>query len=392
MRTIIVPIGVLFIDLLCPTGTAAQSNTGTYSLTSASAMPSAATASGSCFAPMNGLSCAQLTLSATLNDTTTADAFLVRVDLTPNGSAPAIDMTTSSFVLTTANQNAGYGLIGETTTTSFDAFITNIGKPVGGTIVLGTLYIPIPATAQNGNTYTLTFPSGDESAGNSVSGASIAMSAGNSGTITIVVPPRAAFSAIALNFGSQAVGVPSSTQTVTLTNSGGQTLTVGGISSSGNFAQTNNCGALAASSACTINVTFTPTATGALRGSVVIVDNAAGSPQVIRLLGTGSSAAMPAIGFSNISLNFGNQTTGTPSSAQTIKITNTGSATLTVTAVAATGDFAASGCLTSLSAGATCTLSVTFTPTVTGARHGAVAISDNAAGSPQVIRLFGSGT
>jgi hypothetical protein len=48
--------------------------------------------------------------------------------------------------------------------------------------------------------------------------------------------------------------------------------------------------------------------------------------------------------------------------------------------------------VTSLAAGATCTLSVTFTPTVTGARHGTVAVTDNVTGSPQVIWLFGNGT
>jgi hypothetical protein len=37
-------------------------------------------------------------------------------------------------------------------------------------------------------------------------------------------------------------------------------------------------------------------------------------------------------------------------------------------------------------------LSVTFTPSATGARRGTVAITDNATGSPQVIQLFGSGT
>jgi len=93
-----------------------------------------------------------------------------------------------------------------------------------------------------------------------------------------------------------------------------------------------------------------------------------------------------------VSLNFGSQITGTTSSAQTITVTNIGNATLTITGVAASGDFAASGCVTSLAAGATCTLSVTFTPTATGARRGTVALTDNVAGSPQMISLFGNGT
>jgi hypothetical protein len=199
-------------------------------------------------------------------------------------------------------------------------------------------------------------------------------------------------STIDLNFGGQALNTTSAAKTVTLTNSGGRTLTVSSVTTNSNFAQTNNCGAVAVSGTCTISATFTPTATGTRTGSVVILDNATGSPQVIRLLGAGTSAAAPAIGFSKVSLNFGSQTTGTTSSAQTITVTNTGNATLTISGATTTGDFAASGCVTSLAAGASCTLSVTFKPSVSGARRGTVAFADSVTGSPQVIQLFGHGT
>jgi hypothetical protein len=196
---------------------------------------------------------------------------------------------------------------------------------------------------------------------------------------------------VALNFGAQALNTTSAVKAVILTNNGSATLTVSGITATGNFAQTNNCGSVAVAANCTINVTFTPTATGVSRGSVIIADSATGSMHVIRLSGTGTAVA-PAVGLSNVNLDFASQATGTTSSAQTITVTNTGSATLTISAVTASGDFAASGCVTSLSAGATCTLSVTFTPSATGARRGTVAITDNAVGSPQMIELFGSGT
>jgi hypothetical protein len=209
---------------------------------------------------------------------------------------------------------------------------------------------------------------------------------GVSGSAVVIV----SLSALSVNFGAQTVNTTSAAKTVTLANSGNATLTVSSVTASSNFAQTNNCTAVAPAGTCTITVTFTPTVTGVLRGSVVIVDSATGSPQVIHLSGTGT-ATVPAIGLSNVSLDFGSQTTGTPSSPQTITVTNTGSATLTITGVTASGDFAASGCVTSLAAGATCTLSVTFTPTVAGARRGTVAITDNAAESPQVIQLFGTG-
>jgi sugar lactone lactonase YvrE len=203
---------------------------------------------------------------------------------------------------------------------------------------------------------------------------------------------KVSLSTIYLEFGNQAINTTSGTKSITLTNSGNATLSVSSLSASGNFAQSNNCGALAASATCTMNVTFTPTTTGPSQGGLVIVDNAAGSPQTIRLFGVGTSAAVPLVSLSKVSVNFGNQTTGTTSAAQTITVTNSGNAALTITGVNTNGDFAASGCVTSLSSGASCTLSVTFTPSVTGARRGAVMLIDNATGSPQVIRLFGNGT
>lgn len=155
----------------------------------------------------------------------------------------------------------------------------------------------------------------------------------------------------------------------------------------------NTCGStLVASGTCTIGVTFTPNATGPFRGLVTIINSAAGSPHAIRLFGTGNPGAVPAIGFSSVSVDFGNQANGTTSTAKTVTVTNTGNATLTITNVAASGDFAVSGCVTSLSIGSTCTLNITFTPTTTGRRRGTVALTDNASGSPQVIRLFGNGT
>ncbi len=204
--------------------------------------------------------------------------------------------------------------------------------------------------------------------------------------------PRVSLSNLALNFGVQATSTTSAAKGVTLTNSGDSTLTVSSVSATGDFAQTNNCGSLSAGGGCTINVTFTPTTSGARTGRVTIVDNAAGSPHVIRLFGTGSSGSAPVISFSSVSVNFGNQANGTTSAARAVTVTNTGTATLNITNLAVSGEFAASGCLTSLAPGAACTLSITFTPTALGNRTGRVTLTDNAAGSPHVIRLFGKGT
>jgi hypothetical protein len=100
--------------------------------------------------------------------------------------------------------------------------------------------------------------------------------------------PAVTLSASNVAFGSQFVGVTTAAQTVTVTNSGKATLAISSISASGDFAQTNTCPAsLAAGAACSIALTFTPTAGGARTGTLTIVDNAPGSPHSAVLTGTG---------------------------------------------------------------------------------------------------------
>jgi probable HAF family extracellular repeat protein len=89
-----------------------------------------------------------------------------------------------------------------------------------------------------------------------------------------------------LSFPSQVVGTVSSAQSVTLTNSGSTVMTPGTISTSGDFSQTNNCGALAAGAGCAVTVTFAPTAAGNLTGALTVVS--AGVPIAIPLSGVAS--------------------------------------------------------------------------------------------------------
>ena len=103
--------------------------------------------------------------------------------------------------------------------------------------------------------------------------------------------PAVTLAPTSLTFSSTTVGSSTSSQPATLTNSGNASLTISSIQASGDFSQTNNCGSsLAASSSCTINVIFTPTASGSRTGSLQVTDNAAASPQSVSLSGTGSSS------------------------------------------------------------------------------------------------------
>src|SRR5438067_271137 len=197
-----------------------------------------------------------------------------------------------------------------------------------------------------------------------------------------------------MGFGNQQMHTTSAAQTVTLSNTGNAALTITGIAAIGDFAQTTTCGAsLAAGANCAVTVTFTPTATGARTGAVTFTDNAAGSPHTVTLSGAGTAAPTPAASLSAASMTFGNQQINTTSAAQTVTLSNTGNAALTITGIAATGDFAQT--TPSLHAPlpiANCAITLTFTPTATGPRTGAVTITDNAAGSPHTVTLSGAGT
>jgi hypothetical protein len=93
------------------------------------------------------------------------------------------------------------------------------------------------------------------------------------------------------------------------------------------------------------------------------------------------------------SLVFSSVSVGTSSVAQTVTLGNSGNATLSVSGIQATGDYAqTNNCPASLLAGNSCVINVTFTPTATGTRSGAVTISDSVAGSPQSVGLSGAGS
>src|SRR5205807_2292335 len=96
----------------------------------------------------------------------------------------------------------------------------------------------------------------------------------------------------------QRLATTSAPMTVTLTNTGTAALTINSFAASGDFAATSTGASacptspatLAAGANCTINVTFTPTASGARTGTLSVTDNAGGSPQIMTLSGNGTAA------------------------------------------------------------------------------------------------------
>ncbi len=202
------------------------------------------------------------------------------------------------------------------------------------------------------------------------------------------------FSPTYLLFSSQAVGTSSSSRVVNLTNTTGAPLTITSITSSGDYSQTNNCPAtLSPGAGCGIHATFSPTATGTRPGTIVVADNAADSPQVVPLSGTGIA---PAVALAPASLAFPGQNVGSASAPGSVTLTNNGTGALTLTGISISGtnggDFSESNtCGTSLAAGASCAISAIFMPTAAGSRSANLMVSDNAPGSPQMVPLAGTG-
>lgn len=203
--------------------------------------------------------------------------------------------------------------------------------------------------------------------------------------------PAVAVTPNLLQYPAQALSSTSPAQNVLLRNMGSATLSISSIATSGDFAETDNCGtSVPVASNCTFSIAFTPTAVGPRSGAVLIQDDAAGAPHVVTLSGVGTG---PVALLTPASLTFPGQQVGTSGAAQMVSLTNSGNAALNITGIQATGDYTqASNCPAQLAPNSSCSINITFSPTVAGTRAGTLSVSDNAVGSPQATNLTGSGS
>ena len=122
----------------------------------------------------------------------------------------------------------------------------------------------------------------------------LALLSGCGGRSIGVASPALTLSPNSLSFPNEAPGAASAPQTVTVTNSGTATLGIVGIAVAANFEEADDCGSqVAVGTHCTIYVTFVPTTTGNLQGTVTLTDNAPGSPHNIALAGQGIVSGPP---------------------------------------------------------------------------------------------------
>ncbi|HYL84233.1 MAG TPA: choice-of-anchor D domain-containing protein [Candidatus Angelobacter sp.] len=219
----------------------------------------------------------------------------------------------------------------------------------------------------------------------------------NNSVQTVSGPAARIFPSTALPFAAL-VGGTSTTQVFSIVNVGGQTLVFSSISITGAnasaFSLSNTClSTLAPNANCSVSVNFIPAAVGNFTAALQLADNAPGSPQTLAFSGTGS-APMPAAAFSPTVPAFPVTTQGNSSVPQTLTVLNTGNAPLHVSSVSITGpnssDFTfTNNCSAPVSPGASCTISLVFSPIAPGQRTANLQISDDSVSpaSPQTISL-----
>ena len=259
--------------------------------------------------------------------------------------------------------------------------------------------VVLTATAGTGSTFT-SFSANCVPANPQTSPPSCTVSTATSGvTVTATFTQSAAgtilISPQTLPFGIEGLGSTSSPETLTVSNTGNTAVTFTSIAMSGDFAGATlaQCPSIAVDAEpCTFQITFTPTAAGVRSGTITFTDNATGSPQTVTLTGTGVAVA---IGIAPTSLTFGSQAVGTTSAAQTVTVSNNGNFPLIFSSIVTSGDFAGATlgqCPSIGEENPPCVFSITFKPTATGTRTGAITFTDTGTGSPQTVTLTGTGT
>jgi len=392
----------------------------------------------------------------------------------PSSSSLSVSPTSLNFSSITVGSSAPQTVTltnsGPDPVTVSQANVTGTGFSMSG------LSLPLAVAAGQSATFTISFA--PSVAGSATGSLSVVSNATNSpATVSLSgtgVTLLLAASPTSLSFGNVTVG-SSSSQNVTLTNSGTASVTVSQANLTGTGFSLSGLSlplTLAGGQTASFNVTFAPSTTGSVTGSLSVVSNATNSPATVSLAGTGTTSsgsvaltwnastssvagynayrgnqsggpytklnsslvtttaytdssvqagqtyfyvatAVTASGIESVysnevqatvpsssplsvsptSINFGNVTVGS-SKSQTVTLTNSGTASVTVSQAAITGTgFSISGLSLplTLAAGQNATFKATFAPTTAGSVTGSLSVVSNATNSPATVSLSGTG-
>ena len=351
--------------------------------------------------------------SASLTITHNASPTTSTVSLSGTGggaAAPAVTPASLAFgsvatgsrsaVQTATVQNSGSAALTLSTisVSSAQFRITGGSCAAGGTVAAG------------GGSCTVLVDFGPTATGAASATLNIAHNAGGSplmvalsGTGIVPAAPVAQLSPASLTW-SQVINTTSAAQLATLSNTGTAPLAISSIALAGAAAADYTIGtgstcttgaSVAAGAACSLSLTFRPTATGSRVASLSVVHNAAGSPSTLSLNGTGTAQPTGQLAVNRLSLSYAAQPFGSSSAAQTVTVSNSGTAPLTIASLALAGthagDYAtvagSNPCTSgrSLAAAASCTVDLVFTPTASsGTRTATLVVSAGTAGSVSV--------
>jgi hypothetical protein len=204
--------------------------------------------------------------------------------------------------------------------------------------------------------------------------------------------PTVTLSTSALGFGYHQIGIPSVPQMLTLTNGGQVPLNIASIATdNADYTTTNTCGSsVAPGKSCTITATFDPSLPEAESATLTVIDNAINSPQTVALSGIGSIEPMVIY---PILVNFGSIAVGKTGSAS-VTLANASNKTMTIQQIATSPSVFSetNNCGSSLAAGLSCTVTVTFKPTQKGSVQGKLSMGLNGKPTKAVSTLTGSGS
>ncbi|WP_440237989.1 glycoside hydrolase family 9 protein [Cytophaga sp.] len=323
-------------------------------------------------------------------------------DVPNNGTAISMGSAvvgSTSNVLTITVKNSGTVPLIINSITGDEIFVTGLLNPASPIAPGTSSTFSITATPANAGLYTgkITISTNDQTNASyiinlSVTGTAPAINISQGSTTY-------ANNGAAYDFSATLQGTQSNPVVFTIKNTGTAPLTLGTPAVTGPFLISSgpSVSSVPAGGSATFSVKFIPVATGAATGTINFPDNAADSPFILNLSGTG---VQPAISVSQANTVY--TSNGTPyifpatlqnhqSAIYVFTITNSGTAVLTLGTPVVTGPFQLTGpSVVSVPAGSTTTFNIVFAPVTTGNITGSVSIPNNAPDSPFVLNLAGT--
>ncbi len=325
------------------------------------------------------------------------------VGVTGKGSAPG----STAITLGLSPSSVSFGDLSVGQSSSKTVTLTNTGSGIlmiTGISVAGTGFtasgphLPIALSAGQSTTISVVFkPTAGASDTGTITITSNAleptMDVSLSGTGTTKAILNASASSVA--FGTVSVG-SEVTKTVQLANAGTAGVTISGMTVSGTGVSVTGLAVpanLGAGQDANLTITYKPNAAGTLSGKVSIASNASDPSVVVDLSGTATTAASSTLTATPSSITFGNVVLGSESS-QTIRLANSGTASVTVSSLAPSVSTVSISGITvplTLAPGATANFTAAFKPTAASSVSGAITVKSNATDPSMPIDLTGTG-